>query len=1008
MANTLGDMVVAITGDTSNFNLSIDAAGKKLDLLAQITAKSAVEMSTSFKKIDNEAKLWGNSTDLIAQKQKALKDEMTNLMNQGFDPMSAKVQSLKTQYSALGDEALALEKSQVSLKNNLKEFGSLMTGLGVGLTAGVTVPIIGMAKAAIASSAQMEMLQASFTTFLGSADQAAVLMNNLIQMAAKTPFVTTDLASGAKMLLQYGIATQDVIPDLKMLGDVSSGNTEIFNRLVYAFGQINSTGRLMGQDLRQMTEAGFNPLYIISQKTGESFQSLQKRMAAGGISAGEVAEAFKIATSEGGKFYQGMERGSLTFTGLVSTLKDNIGIMGRSISDQFIPGLKEIIKSLSGMTQWLTALNPSTKSFIVIMGAFAAAAGPVALGIGLISSAIATMDVATKSLMLTTGPVILAIGAVVALVALIGTKAAESKKQLDDLSTATSKIGTSDPAILNNALVEVNKQIQAQKDLIGLAKMRKESLAAVPDLEKKLADLEQTRIGISSTLFQVLKKGENSNLTDVQTSIEKEDEWTTKRKAAEAALTHEYALIDEKQKAAYISGEAYDAQSEKRKALLETLNKMLEQGFTVQGAGYQTILQANLDVMNGEEARYEALNRMGKEYADSQIENNAKIATAEQAQGQALEVQGQTYIDNQNRIKVAEQAKWNALNKMGQDYIDNENKTINLSLDIATTTLSVMDAIKNGINSKDPLGGLIKTIETVTASMGPEGKLVSTIMQIGTSFVDIMRSLNDDIQGILGNSTKETQDFAMNIMNINEQILNAKMQNNRDQLADDLALIDAEEQAALKAAGFKTKTAKEQLQDQLATAIKNGDLATQATLKNEIAKQTIIDTYEAKKAAAQAIADAAYKKMVHDKAVLDQKIAIAQTEIAKQESIAKLPWWDFLTGWSQRKQLDSLYTDLISAIQATPIPAAANGAIVNPTPGGTVIRVAEADQPEVIFPLDRLESFLSKGFNTNNMNTNENEGNINLVVTLDSKPFLDKIFPATKNRTVLISQGAVV
>ena len=107
--NTIGDMVVAITGDTSNFNISIDAAGKKLDVLTQVIAKSAVDMSNSFKKIDNEAKLWGNSTDLITQKQKALKDEMTNLMNQGFDPMSAKVQSLKTQYSALGDEALALE-----------------------------------------------------------------------------------------------------------------------------------------------------------------------------------------------------------------------------------------------------------------------------------------------------------------------------------------------------------------------------------------------------------------------------------------------------------------------------------------------------------------------------------------------------------------------------------------------------------------------------------------------------------------------------------------------------------------------------------------------------------------------------------------------------------------------------------------------------------------------------------------------------------------------------------
>jgi hypothetical protein len=99
----------------------------------------------------------------------------------------------------------------------------------------------------------------------------------------------------------------------------------------------------------------------------------------------------------------------------------------------------------------------------------------------------------------------------------------------------------------------------------------------------------------------------------------------------------------------------------------------------------------------------------------------------------------------------------------------------------------------------------------------------------------------------------------------------------------------------------------------------------------------------------------------------------------------------------------ALYDALIAAVKSTPIPTLGLGGIVMPSTGGTLTRVAEAGQPEVVFPLTELERFLSGG----SAGSTES-GNINLVVNLDSKPFLDTVFPATKNRTVLISAGAVV
>ena len=105
-----------------------------------------------------------------------------------------------------------------------------------------------------------------------------------------------------KPFLAFGTSAEDLLPTLQMLGDVSQGNKERFDSLTLAFAQVGSAGKLSGQDLLQFVNAGFNPLNEISKMTGESMAELKERMSAGGVSAEEVAEAFKHATSEGGQF----------------------------------------------------------------------------------------------------------------------------------------------------------------------------------------------------------------------------------------------------------------------------------------------------------------------------------------------------------------------------------------------------------------------------------------------------------------------------------------------------------------------------------------------------------------------------------------------------------------------------------------------------------------------------------------------------------------------------------
>lgn len=166
----------------------------------------------------------------------------------------------------------------------------------------------------------METTRLKFETLTGSAEAGNKMIANLDQFANRTPFDNADLRTNAELLLNFGIAGNKVLPTLKMIGDVSGGNKQKLNSLTLAFAQATSTGKLMGQDLLQMINAGFNPLQIISEKTGRSMASLKEDMSKGKIGADMVEEAFRIATSEGGRFHGMMDKISGSAGGKLSTM----------------------------------------------------------------------------------------------------------------------------------------------------------------------------------------------------------------------------------------------------------------------------------------------------------------------------------------------------------------------------------------------------------------------------------------------------------------------------------------------------------------------------------------------------------------------------------------------------------------------------------------------------------------------------------------------------------------
>ena len=213
----------------------------------------------------------------------------------------------------------------------------------------------GLAGIATKYNSQMEDYFANFTVLLGSTTEATKHVEALKKFAAKTPFEMAGLANASKQLLSFGIGIDDIMPDLQMLGDISLGNQERFKGLALVFAQVASAGKLTGQDLLQFINQGFNPLQVIAEQTGKSMSDLKEEMSDGKITYEMVAEAMRVATSEGGKFYQGMEVQSQTLSGMWSTLKDDtMSLIGEAftpfseiLKTNVMPALQEVVEQMS-------------------------------------------------------------------------------------------------------------------------------------------------------------------------------------------------------------------------------------------------------------------------------------------------------------------------------------------------------------------------------------------------------------------------------------------------------------------------------------------------------------------------------------------------------------------------------------------------------------------------------------------------------------------------------------
>jgi tape measure domain-containing protein len=225
----------------------------------------------------------------------------------------------------------------------VKAFAKTAGKVGLGVAAGVAA--IGVA--AIKSASDMEMLTTQFEVMLGSADKATAMMEELKTFSASTPFALNDLAKGSQQLLSFGVASGDVVNTMRMLGDTAGGNAEKLNGLVLAYGKVQTKGKVSMEELNMMAERGL-PIYteLMNVVGAESRDAFFKMVSAGKIGKEAVTQAFNNMTSEGGMFFQGMKKQSLTFQGMLSTMMDNIKLLLAELGTQLLPLVKTVVETV--------------------------------------------------------------------------------------------------------------------------------------------------------------------------------------------------------------------------------------------------------------------------------------------------------------------------------------------------------------------------------------------------------------------------------------------------------------------------------------------------------------------------------------------------------------------------------------------------------------------------------------------------------------------------------------
>lgn len=313
---------------------SSDAASKQRQAM-EVFTESVAEARAKLGALPSQLQESANTVESLDRKCKSLQSSMQGMKinSEEFAEANKELRNTKDALKAASDNAdnmakrinRAADESIDSLSGVDKSAQGLSLSLGkiLGLMGG-SYALKSLYNQMVAIRSQFQSADVAIQTMLGNKEKADDLLMKVREYAKISPLEFGDITAATKMMVGFNIEAEKVPRFIQAIGDISMGNKQNFNSLTLAFSQMSATGKLMGQDLLQMINAGFNPLTEMANQTGKSVAQLKDEMSKGAISAEMVQEAFIKATSEGGKFFQMSEKGSQTIQGQLSMMQDAI------------------------------------------------------------------------------------------------------------------------------------------------------------------------------------------------------------------------------------------------------------------------------------------------------------------------------------------------------------------------------------------------------------------------------------------------------------------------------------------------------------------------------------------------------------------------------------------------------------------------------------------------------------------------------------------------------------
>lgn len=283
---------------------------------------------------------------------------------------------LKTEIQSLWEKAGKWFSS--SFQQSIQGLAGAITSIvSIGAIKQLWGEILGLAN-------NLQQSHIAFTTMLGSAEASEKLLAELSDFAAKTPFELQGIRENAKQLLAMGVSTNELLPTLKSLGDVSAWLSVPLERLAINYGQVMTQWKLTGREMRDFMMAGVPLADELAKNLGVAKEKIWDMISAGQISAEDVKKAFQTMSSEWWRFADMMEQQSKSLGGLMSNLKDEVALTGEAIGNQFLPLASSIVSAISGVVEkireWVQEHPTATKaivSFVAVWGGLLALLGAV-------------------------------------------------------------------------------------------------------------------------------------------------------------------------------------------------------------------------------------------------------------------------------------------------------------------------------------------------------------------------------------------------------------------------------------------------------------------------------------------------------------------------------------------------------------------------------------------------------------------------------------------------------